>query len=80
MLDKQILYDGRWVSREHFKAFVYNSEGQKLAKSYQEFSDLISSGVWQAVKPKPAESAPVEDNVVSIKAKRGRKCQSQRKG
>ena len=80
MIDTQVLYMGRWVSREHFKAFVYNNEGQKLAKSYQEFIDLISSGVWQA-EPLNAQSASQEeDNVVPIKAKRGRKCQNQRKG
>ena len=82
-VDKQVLYNGRWVSREHFSAFVYNNEGQKLAKSYQEFSDLVSSGVWQAEPVKAIEN-PYEtkegSNVVSIKVKRGRKCQSQRKG
>jgi len=77
MIDTQVLYMGRWVSREHFKAFVYNNEGQKLAKSYQEFIDLISSGVWQA---EPLSEEKEENNVVPIKAKRGRKCQNQRKG
>ena len=77
MIDKQILYMGRWVSREHFAAFVYNNEGQKLAKSYQEFSDLVSSGIWQA---EPLRTTEIESNVVPIKAKRGRKCQSQHKG
>lgn len=68
IVDKQVLYMGRWVSREYFRAFVYNSTGQKLANSYQEFIDLIASGVWNA------EKEPCESNVVDIKPKRGRKC------
>ena len=48
MEDTQVLYLGRWVSKNHFKAFVYNKEGQKLARSYAEYSELISSGLWQA--------------------------------
>ena len=71
LLDTQVLYDGRWVSREHFRTFVYNTTGEKLANSYQEFSDLISSGTWFADKNdiKPT-------NVVQMKTKRGRKCQN----
>ena len=81
MVDTQVLYMGRWVSKEHFKAFVYNNTGQMLAKSYQEFINLISSGVWQA-EPLKAESVSQieDDNVVPIKAKRGRKCQNKLKG
>ncbi len=77
-VDKQVLYLGRWVSREHFRAFVYNSSGEKMANSYQEFSDLISSGVWFAEKqdiPKKDEENEAT-NVVAIKPKRGRKCQN----
>ena len=52
----QELYQGRWVSRENFRAFVYNASGQKLANSWEEFSDLISSGLWfqskDEIKPK----------------------------
>ena len=73
-LDKQVLYKGRWVSREYFAAFVYNSTGQKLAKTYDEFSELISSGIWFETK-QPIAS----DNVVDIKPKRGRKCHNQQK-
>ena len=73
-VDSQVLYLGRWVSREHFRAFVYNSTGEKLANSYQEFSDLISSGTWFAEK-KDIQST----NVVDIKPKRGRPCQSHNK-
>jgi len=42
----QFLYQGRWVSKEHFRAFVYKDKAQKLAKSYDEYSKLIESGLW----------------------------------
>jgi hypothetical protein len=77
VIDKDILYNGRWVSRKYFRAVVYNSTGEKLANSYQEFSDLIASGTWFAEKKDiPSEILlPQETNVVDIKPKRGRKCQ-----
>ncbi len=83
MVERQVLYKGRWVSREHFRAFVFNKEGQKLAKSYHEFSNLISSGLWFQDKPvdEPVASTKTieteENNVIDIKPKRGRKCRSQ---
>ncbi len=44
---KQVPYLGRWVDREHFRAFVYDRNSQqKLAKSYDEFERLIASGIW----------------------------------
>ena len=42
----QIEYMGRWVDKKHFCAFVYNDKEQKLAKTYDEFHKLISSGMW----------------------------------
>lgn len=81
--DTQVLYLGRWVSREHFCAFIYNNTGEKLVKSYDEFSELISSGIWFAERkndacPKIIKECPdIDDKVVEIKTKRRRKCQSQ---
>ena len=95
MVEGQVLYMGRWVSREHFKTFVYNADGQKLAKTYEEFSNLISSGLWSAepyvykAPPTPEDILKIinEDRapkkqpkkVVDIKPMRIRKCQSKRK-
>ncbi len=63
----QVEYLGRWVDRAHFCAFVYNKEGQRLAKSYDEFSNLLASGLWFASKKlleaailKVADSTPLE--------------------
>ena len=80
--DSQVLYLGRFVSREYFCAFVYNSTGQKLVKSYDEFSTLISSGVWFAEhkdipEPKVDKESEDVDKVIQMEPKRRRKCQSQ---
>jgi len=43
----QFNYLGRWVDKEHFRAFVYGLNGQKtLADNYDEYEKLISSGIW----------------------------------
>lgn len=43
----QFNYLGRWVDKEHFRAFVYGLNDQKkLANSYDEYEKLISSGIW----------------------------------
>lgn len=79
-IDGQVLYLGRWVPRKHFRAFVYNSNGSKLCNSYDEFEQCINSGVWSSAIPeklKPCHAITNQDNVVSIKNKRGRKCRSQ---
>ncbi len=46
----QVLYHKRWVSRDHFRVFVYNESGQKLANSYDEYNKLIESGLWFSTK------------------------------
>ncbi len=45
--ESQFQYKGKWVNKEHFRAFVYNDKGeQKLAKSHQHFEKMIGSGAW----------------------------------
>ena len=51
--ENQIMYLGRWVDKNTFRAFVYNDEGQKLANTYEEFKELIESGLWFTEKKKP---------------------------
>lgn len=60
MIPTQFEYLGRWVDTKHFCAFVYSISEQKLAKSYQEFIDLIGSGLWFASK-EDAEKAIFKD-------------------
>ena len=42
----QVLYLGRWVPKKYFRVFVHNGIESKLANSYDEFSQLIASGLW----------------------------------
>lgn len=68
----QVLYQGRWVNREHFRVFVYNGEGQKLANSYDEYMNLISSGLWWNTKEEVDPKEPIQfKSVASKKAKHG---------
>lgn len=48
--EPQVLYQGKWVSKDHFRVFVYNQSGQKLANTYKEYCDLIESGLWFSSK------------------------------
>lgn len=59
---EQVEYLGKWVSKEYFRAWVYNAAGKKLANSWDEFTRLIDSGEWFAsqdeiVKPEPVKKA-----------------------
>lgn len=47
----QFNYLGRWVDKAYFRAFVYNvNDETKLAENYDQFENLISSGLWFACK------------------------------
>jgi hypothetical protein len=42
-----VLYNGRYVDKHTFRAFVYNKDGEeKLANSHDEYKGLVSSGIW----------------------------------
>ena len=47
-IDQQVLYLGRWVSKEHFRTFIYNGSEQKLVESYAEYERELASGLWFA--------------------------------
>lgn len=44
--DAYFIYCGRLVSKNHFRAFIYGKEGQKLVNSYREFAQEMASGLW----------------------------------
>ena len=66
----QVLYQGRWVKREHFRTFVYNGKEQKLANSYKEYSELIESGLWFATQDEVEPKHPINIRAAR-KAKNG---------
>ena len=43
---EQVMYNNRFVDKATFRAFVYNFEGEKLANSYDEYEEMITSGLW----------------------------------
>ena len=44
-------YQGRIVSKHHFRAFIYKPDGsQKLVNSWDEFECHIASGLWFVTK------------------------------
>ena len=60
----QFQYQGRWVDKEHFRAFVYNDKDeQKLADNYLEFDAMISSGLWFSEKKKEVKKDEKEEKI-----------------
>lgn len=57
--DDDILYQGRWVPREHFRVFVYSHTDEKLVNTHEEFVNAIATGVWFEKPPEPV--AAVEE-------------------
>lgn len=44
---EMVNYMGKNVPKKHFRAFVYDMQSNaKLANSWDEFTKLVSSGVW----------------------------------
>lgn len=68
---KQVFYNGRWVDKEFFRAFVYNETEQKLAQTYKEYELLIATGTWfdnreLAIEAKKVKlEIPVEEDMNS---------------
>lgn len=54
---EQVEYLGRWVPKEHFRAFVYGVDNKmQLARTWDEYQELISSGVWFSTKERVEEN------------------------
>lgn len=42
-----VMYNGRAVPRNGFRAFVFDINlNKRLVNSYDEYEDLVSSGIW----------------------------------
>jgi hypothetical protein len=58
----QVLYLGRFVDKDTFTAFVYNIAGEKtLAKNYNEYTALVSSGAWYSTPDDAAKGIHTVD-------------------
>lgn len=79
--EPMFMYLGRMVKKQHFRAFVWNSDGKRMiANSYAEFKRLIESGDWfeTKVEPKVEEFENIFDELAkdSERKKYGRKKKS----
>lgn len=68
----QVLYLGRFVDKHTFTAFVYQQTekglfNEKLAKNYDEYKQLISSGEWFSSKKEVEENYSRKDTNESKK-------------
>lgn len=73
----QVFYNGRWVDKEFFRAFVYNTTEQKLAQSYKEYEALIATGLWFDNKTMAAEAKKLSESpraeILELKQPKARK-------
>ncbi len=64
--DDQVMYQGKWVIRKHFRVYIYNASAKKLVNSYDEFEREIASGLWFASQ----DEIPVPKEPVNIRTGR----------
>lgn len=44
-----VVYEGRKVPKDNFRAFVYGTDNKrKLVESYEQFEEAMASGIWFA--------------------------------
>ena len=62
MQGTQVIYLGRSIAKEGFRAFVYGANDQrKLVNSWHEYEAAMASGVWFSTKEDVVEPAPAEE-------------------
>lgn len=73
MQGTQVIYLGRSIAKEGFRAFVYGANSQKkLVNSWHEFEAAMASGVWFPTLEDVKESQPVEDKKDEAPKKRSK--------
>jgi hypothetical protein len=73
MQGTQVLYLGRSIAKEGFRAFVYGVNDQKkLVNSWHEFEASMASGVWFASKEDVVIPQPVEEQKDETPKKRSK--------
>lgn len=71
MSDEFVLYDGRMVSKENFRVFVYGLEGaQKVVNSWLEYEAAMASGLWFPSKDEVAAMIDKKQPQEQVKNKR----------
>ncbi len=68
MEGSSVLYQGRPIAKEGFRAFIYGAQGRKkLVNSWDEFESHIASGVWFSTKDEVKEIKETKDEDVAPK-------------
>ncbi len=57
----QFEYLGRWVDKKHFCAFVYSGLNQRLVQNYEDFIEIIATGIWFASKQEALDHKIAEE-------------------
>lgn len=55
-MKEHVLYQGRMVPKQGFRAFVYSFDNKsRVANSWEEYEKLVASGTWFATREKALE-------------------------
>jgi len=74
----QVLYNGKWVDKSLFRAFVYSKDQIKVADNWAEYESYLSQGTWFKSQEdadkfladeQEKQSKPVKKNKVSKERK-----------
>jgi len=44
--ESQVLYNGKWVDKSLFRAFVFGKDQIKVANNWTEYQGYLSQGAW----------------------------------
>jgi len=62
MQGTQVVYNGRSIAKEGFRAFIYAANGvTKLINSWEDYEEHMASGLWFSNPEAALESLDLED-------------------
>lgn len=74
------IYKGRIVSKEHFRTFIYNTEGKKkLVQSWDAYEAAMQTGIWFATLKDALASKAIPEVEAEVKPKPKSKAKSKAK-
>lgn len=66
MKETPAIYQGRIVSKNNFRAYIYASDGsQKLVESWDEYERHMETGLWFSLKEDAINRIPVKKKKIS---------------
>lgn len=77
MLGQCVVYEGRNVPKDGFRAFIYSINGKKLVNSWDEYLEHMSSGIWVSniddLNKLTSEEPVIEEPIHKSRRKKGAK-------